>query len=86
MFKDILRGMWLLLKADGRHLNPAVWTRGIFWLYGPNGVLRRLRSRWNEFFRDDFHPWNHDNQPLIDAWKAQGESRLTEGEGALVLQ
>ncbi len=76
MFKDILSGTWMMLKADGRHLNPAVWLRGLNWLFGNQGVARRLAPLYRDFQRADFHPWDHDNSALIATWQATAEPEL----------
>jgi predicted metal-dependent hydrolase len=76
MFKDLLSGTWMMLKANGQHLNPVIWMRGLNWLFGTGGVARRLAPLWHDFKRDDFHPWDHDNRALIEAWRANDEPVL----------
>lgn len=39
-------------------------------MIGKHGLLRRLRKPYKDFFRDDFHPWDNQNQALIEEWKA----------------
>jgi len=36
---------------------------------GKDGLLKKLRKPYKDFFRDDFHPWDHQNQSLIEQWK-----------------
>ena len=76
LLKDILQGTWVLLKADGKHLNPALWWRGLSWLFGRNGVVRALVPMWKEFRRAAYHPWDHDNRALIDHWRKLEEPDL----------
>mgnify|MGYP000140757380 CR=1 FL=1 len=38
-------------------------------MFGKGGLMRKLRKPYKDFFRDDFHPWDHQNQGLIDQWK-----------------
>jgi predicted metal-dependent hydrolase len=76
MGKDLLSATWMMLKADGQHLNPAIWTRGLIWLFGADGVARRLAPVWHDFKRADFHPWDHDNRSLITLWQATEEPQL----------
>lgn len=38
--------------------------------FGKNGMYRKLATPYKEFFRKDFHPWDHDNSALIEDWKA----------------
>ncbi|MGN4070993.1 metal-dependent hydrolase [Burkholderia gladioli] len=42
-----VRGMWRMIK----------------FLYGPRkGMFPRMASQWFDFFRPNFHPWDHDNR------------------------
>jgi predicted metal-dependent hydrolase len=74
--KDLLDGIWMMLKATNDHRNPMVWARGLNWLFGTTGVLRKLYPAWKDFQRIDFHPWNHDTRNLIEAWKEHQEPEL----------
>jgi predicted metal-dependent hydrolase len=38
-------------------------------MFGKGGLMRNLRKPYRDFFRDDFHPWDKQNQALVDAWK-----------------
>jgi len=74
--KDLLDGVIMNLRASGQHRNPAVWARGMNWLFGSTGVLRKLYPLWRAFKRPDFHPWDHDTRVLIDDWKVASEPAL----------
>lgn len=76
MFRDLLSATWMMLKADGQHMNPLVWLRGLNWLIGRGGVLKNLSPFWHDFKREDFHPWDHDNRELITIWQATEEPEL----------
>ncbi len=39
------------------------------YLFGKKGVVRLIRRPYKEYFRDDFHPWDHQNQALVEMWK-----------------
>ena len=39
------------------------------YMFGPDGLMTNLKQPYRDFFRDDFHPWDHDNQALIEDWK-----------------
>jgi len=41
----------------------------IKFMVGKGGLLRNLRKPYTDFFRKDFHPWDHQNQDLVDVWK-----------------
>ena len=38
-------------------------------MVGQGGLLRNLRQPYEAFFSNSFHPWDHQNQALIDQWK-----------------
>jgi len=40
-------------------------------MFAKGGLLRNLRKPYRDFFRNDFHPWDHQNQDLIDIWKRE---------------
>jgi predicted metal-dependent hydrolase len=57
-----------LLEADG--MNP--WTahaRVLWYLFGRPGLFRRAWRAYADWYRPDFHPWNHDNRALLDQWR-----------------
>jgi len=44
--------------------------KGYFkYMFGKGGLMRNLRKPYKDFFRKDFHPWDHQNQGLVDMWK-----------------
>lgn len=62
--KDVTRGTLHMLRRDGQ-LSFAVWWRGMRWLWGKGGFFRQLFGVYRDFFREDFHPWQHDNRVLM---------------------
>ena len=38
-------------------------------MYGDKGLLTNIRQPYRDFFKEDFHPWDHDNRDLIDKWQ-----------------
>ncbi len=74
--EDILRGVWMMLEADGRHRDLRLWLGGLNWLFGRPGVLRRLYPEWRQFRQPGFHPWDLDNRALIERWKQDEEPGL----------
>lgn len=40
-------------------------------MFGQNGLIRKLRGPYKEYFKPDFHPWKHDNRELVKQWKEQ---------------
>jgi len=39
------------------------------YMFGKGGLMRNLRKPYKDFFRKDFHPWDNQNQALVDMWK-----------------
>lgn len=62
---DTTRGLVHMLKRDGLLWNWRVWRDGLRWTWGKDGVFRPLLATYRDFFRPDFHPWQHDNQDLL---------------------
>lgn len=48
-------------------------------MFGKKGLVSSIRKPYMEYFRKDFHPWDHQNQDLVDAWKAM----LTDEQKAM---
>lgn len=40
-------------------------------LWGKKGVITNIRQPYRDYFKEGFHPWDHDNQALVDMWKAE---------------
>ena len=70
--KDTMRNLCIMLQQSGKLWSIREWAIGFNYLFVKPGVLRRIFIPWLRFMRKDFHPWQHDNRHLIDAWE-QGE-------------
>jgi uncharacterized protein len=65
------RGQMQLLQQDGISAGQAF--RGlIMYGFGRGGLARNIFRPWLSFFRPGFHPWDHDDRPLM----AKGEAML----------
>lgn len=62
---DTFRGLVHMLKKDGLLWNWRVWRDGLKWSWGKHGVFRPLVREYLDFFKDDFHPWQHNNLDLL---------------------
>ncbi|MGN5518818.1 metal-dependent hydrolase [Halopseudomonas sp. Lyrl_26] len=62
--RDVTIGTLSMLRRDGQ-LNLRTWWRGMRWLWGKGGFFRHLLGAYRDFFRRDFHPWEHDNSALM---------------------
>lgn len=58
------------LKRDRLHRRPLVLAKGLWKLFGVNGLLLPVIPEYLQYLRPDFHPWQHDNSALIREWRA----------------
>jgi len=58
------------LLAVDRLNKPSVWAKGLWKLWGPKGILIGLVPMWLDYFRPNFHPWQHDNSARIEQYRA----------------
>lgn len=63
--RDTFLGLAHMLKQDGLLWNWRVWRDGLTWMWGKNGVFRPLIQPYKDFFKDGFHPWQHNNLELL---------------------
>ncbi|MGP3791992.1 metal-dependent hydrolase [Pseudomonas sp. B392_1p] len=68
---DTLKGMRHMLKRDGLLWNWRVWRDGLVWLWGSRGIFRPLVRDYLDFYRRDFHPWQHDNRVLMERYQVE---------------
>jgi predicted metal-dependent hydrolase len=68
---DRTHGSLELLKQDGI-TGPRAWARLFWFSFVRPGMMRKIAGAWLSFFTPGFHPWNHDDRPLI----AKAESKL----------
>ena len=55
-----------LLRQDGI-TGPRAWARLFWFAWVRPGMFRKVFGAWASFFMPGFHPWNHDDRPLIEA-------------------
>lgn len=60
-----------MLRKDGLLFNGHVWREGLAFLFGKGGLIRTLKQDFLDFYRRDFHPWQHDTLALTTAWKSR---------------
>ena len=61
-----------LMASDRSLFKPWSWGKGLRWMFGYGkraGYMRRMLPEYLDFFRRDFHPWQHDNSAQIAQWK-----------------
>jgi predicted metal-dependent hydrolase len=63
---DRTAGTLELLRQDGI-TGPRAWSRLFWFAFVRPGMMRKIAGAWLNFFLPGFHPWNHDDRPLIAA-------------------
>lgn len=63
-FADAFRHMRIMLR-DYKGSKVKLWLGGLRFLFGKGGALRGLGQPWRDYFRRDFHPWDHDNRAVV---------------------
>jgi predicted metal-dependent hydrolase len=63
-----------LVRTDGAGTDVGGWWTLFRWLWIHPGNMRHLVRPWLDYFRRDFHPWQHDNHQYVEAWKAEYEA------------
>ena len=58
-----------LLWKDGMPIRPRKFMQAVNFLVGRPGLLRKIRRDYLDYYRADFHPWQHDNRDLIADWQ-----------------
>lgn len=58
-----------LMKEAGELGNVKSWARGINYMWGKPGVLRKLLPAYFRYYSPTFHPWNHDARDLVEKAK-----------------
>ncbi len=60
-----------MMLNDWRNFSLQDGARGLWRMWGKNGSFSSLIPTWLDYFRPDFHPWQHDNSELIAHFKKQ---------------
>ncbi len=67
------RVLWHMLEVDGLTGRPLVIIRGLYKLYGPNGMLTCLLRPYLAWFKPGFHPWDSGIPEKVSAWLEEYE-------------
>jgi len=62
------------LRQDGLAYKPSIWLKGLWKMWGKNGLLVDMIPVWLDYFRLDFHPWQIDDSALVATYKGRYES------------
>lgn len=62
------------LRALNHRPTVREWLGAAKFYFGPEGLITKVARPYRDFFRADFHPWDHDNRHLVEKWKARHEA------------
>ncbi len=65
------RYMGRMLKSLDYTPTPREWLEAAQFFVGRRGLIPGIAKAYLQFYRPNFHPWDHDDRALIDAWKAR---------------
>jgi uncharacterized protein len=71
-----------MMHADKILFSPREWLALGKFLFVEPGGLRRLLPKYFSYFRINFHPWDHDNSAMLEAWKREIEQAPEYGRVA----
>ncbi len=54
-----------MLHAQGQLTRPRGWRSFLRTTVGEVGYVRKLVKPWADYFKFDFHPWDHDNRQYL---------------------
>lgn len=54
------------LRQEGQLTNFSGWQKFFAFTFGDIGMLRRQIGNYLDYFRPDFHPWDHDNRQYLE--------------------
>ncbi len=57
------------LWRDGLPLRPLKLLEAVNYLVGNPGLFRRIGRDYLDYYKADFHPWQHDNRYLLKGWR-----------------
>lgn len=60
-----------MLATDGKLFRRDTWRQARAYARERMWIFKRVGGWFARFFRRDFHPWEFDNRPEIEAWKRQ---------------
>ena len=61
----------IFLWKDGQLFNPKVWWKGFQFYFLKPGLVPTIFRDYLDYFRRDFHPWDHDNRELLGKWEEE---------------
>lgn len=77
--------LWHMLKVDRLQGRPLLLAKGLYRLYGPNGLITRLIPRYLDWFKPGFHPWDTGIPEKVNAWLAEYEKHHDPMEASRIV-
>ena len=75
LFPTLTMGRTIYLLWAARRMPSWAQTKEAWgMLFGEDGMFTSIKEPFKDFYRDDFHPEDHDNRELIEKWKAEIEA------------
>ena len=66
-----------MLAKDGKLLNIRDNAKGMWYLFGWNGLITSMIPEFISYFKPSFHPWDLDDQQHIDRWFNENSDYIT---------
>lgn len=60
-----------LMREAGELRNVKSWRKGLKQLFGRGGMFPAMAREYLDFYRRDFHPWQHDNRQSLARARAK---------------
>jgi len=70
------------MHRDRQLLNLKSWAFGLNKLFGRQGIISGFAGEYFDFFKRDFHPWEHENSALVAYWREKLESATAPARAA----
>ena len=61
-----------MLKIDGFSFwqRSKLWVKGLYWLYGPGGLIPPLLGDYFSYYKPGFHPWQDGKLDAYERWRS----------------
>ena len=76
LIKDFLNVTFKILRHDKQMWKWRTLKSLSTFLFFKDGFLRQHLRAYNDFFREDFHPWDTDNRALLEYWQEKLEPAM----------
>lgn len=77
--------LWHMLRVDRLQDQPLLLVKGLYRLYGPNGLITRLIPRYLDWFKPGFHPEDTGIPEKVRAWLTEYEKHQDPMEASRIV-